>query len=141
MVAGCAGAGGGGSARPSLPFASASPAPTPRGPDAPAATPPAVSVVPQSLIDQMLEQAARLASVPVEDLTVESAEAVTWPDGSLGCPEPGMMYTQALVDGYRVVIGLGDQRFDFRGSGSTFRLCADSSSGGPKRSIEIPPPL
>lgn len=24
---------------------------------------------------------------------------VTWSDGSLGCPEPGMMYTQALVPG------------------------------------------
>ena len=38
------------------------------------------------------------------DLKVLSAEAVTWSDGSLGCPEPGMMYTQALVPGYRVQI-------------------------------------
>ena len=31
--------------------------------------------------------------------TVVDARAVTWPDSSLGCPEPGMMYTQVLVDG------------------------------------------
>lgn len=33
-----------------------------------------------------------------------SAEDVTWGDGSLGCPRPGMAYTQALVPGWRVVV-------------------------------------
>jgi hypothetical protein len=28
---------------------------------------------------------------------------VTWPNGALGCPEPGTMYTQSLVPGFRVV--------------------------------------
>jgi hypothetical protein len=35
---------------------------------------------------------------------VVQAEAVTWPDGALGCPEPGIVYTQALVPGYWVVV-------------------------------------
>ena len=35
-------------------------------------------------------------------VTVASFESVTWRDGSLGCPEPGLSYTQALVDGYRI---------------------------------------
>jgi hypothetical protein len=34
---------------------------------------------------------------------VLAAESVTWSDGSLGCPDPGMSYTMALVPGYRVV--------------------------------------
>ena len=38
-----------------------------------------------------------------------SAAAVTWSDGSAGCPEPGMMYTQALVPGYRIVLQAGDR--------------------------------
>ncbi len=43
----------------------------------------------------------------VEESAIEvvSAEFVTWSDGSLGCPQPGMMYTQALVEGSRVVLG------------------------------------
>lgn len=32
------------------------------------------------------------------------AEDVTWSDGSIGCPRPGMMYTQALVPGWRLVV-------------------------------------
>ena len=48
---------------------------------------------------------ARRLGVDPDDLEVISAEEVTWPDGSLGCPEPGMSYTQALVDGSKVVLG------------------------------------
>ena len=46
--------------------------------------------------------AARRTGVAAESLVLLSAEAVTWSDGSLGCPQPGVMYTQALVPGYRV---------------------------------------
>lgn len=37
---------------------------------------------------------------------VVAAEAVTWSDGSIGCPQPGMNYTMALVPGYRVVFAV-----------------------------------
>ena len=69
-------------------------------------------------------------------MTVISAEAVTFPDGSLGCPQPGMVYTQALVDGYKIVAEAGGKTYDYRGTGSTFRLCsrprrlAGRTSGG-----------
>ncbi len=46
--------------------------------------------------------AARRTGVAAESLALVSAESVTWSDGSLGCPQPGMAYTQALVPGYRV---------------------------------------
>ena len=46
--------------------------------------------------------AARRTGVAAESLALISAEVVTWSDGSLGCPQPGMMYTQALVPGSRV---------------------------------------
>jgi hypothetical protein len=48
--------------------------------------------------------AAESASGPVRVLV---AEAVTWSDGALGCPRPGMNYTMALVPGYRVVFAVG----------------------------------
>jgi hypothetical protein len=36
--------------------------------------------------------------------TVTEVERVTWRDGSLGCPQPDMMATQALVPGWRIVL-------------------------------------
>ena len=49
------------------------------------------------------EEAARRFNVASSAVVLTRAEQVTWPDGSLGCPEPGRMYTQMLVSGYRVV--------------------------------------
>jgi hypothetical protein len=41
---------------------------------------------------------------------------VTWSDGSLGCPKPGMLYTQALVPGYRVKLKVGSEVWDYHAS-------------------------
>ena len=55
--------------------------------------------VPQAILDPILKEAAALAKLDREQLVIVRAESVVWNDGSLGCPEPGMMYTQALVNG------------------------------------------
>ncbi|MFJ6679738.1 hypothetical protein ACIQLK_11550 [Microbacterium sp. NPDC091382] len=58
------------------------------------------------------------------DPTLVSAERVEFSDGSLGCPAPGMTYTQAIVDGYRVIVRADDRTFDYRfGAGDEPRLC------------------
>lgn len=46
-----------------------------------------------------LADAAHRTSASVQ---IVSREAITWRDGSLGCPQPGIRYTQALVPGYRI---------------------------------------
>jgi hypothetical protein len=70
--------------------------------------------------------AAERAGVAEEDVTFVSIEFVTWPDGALGCPEPDQMYTQALVDGYRIVLEAGGERYTYHGEvgGDPF-YCAD----------------
>ncbi|SCY45705.1 hypothetical protein SAMN05216488_1881 [Microbacterium sp. LKL04] len=58
------------------------------------------------------------------DPALVSSERVEFSDGSLGCPAPGMAYTQAIVEGYRVVVRVDDQTFDYRfGTGDEPRLC------------------
>jgi hypothetical protein len=87
--------------------------------------------VPEDLLDAILADAAQRSGAPSESLEVVMAAAVTWNDGSLGCPEPGMFYTQALVDGYQVVIDTGDEELDYRvGSGGSFRLCENPDAPG-----------
>lgn len=55
-------------------------------------------------------------------------EEVVWRDGSLGCPQPGMMYTQALVDGYVIQLNVDGQTFNYHGanSGDPF-LCTNNA--------------
>ena len=53
------------------------------------------------------------------------AEARDWPNGGLGCPEAGMMYTDVITPGYRVVIEAGGTEYDYRAStrSSDVRWC------------------
>ncbi len=74
-------------------------------------------------IDIALSDAAGRSGLPASALVVVSAEAVTWGDGSLGCPSPGAFYTMALVPGYRVRIRAGDQVFDYHAGGRQVLLC------------------
>ena len=56
---------------------------------------------------------AKRLGVDPGDISVVSAEEVTWSDGSLGCPQPGMSYTQALVPGSRIVLEANGKRFEY----------------------------
>ena len=67
----------------------------------------------KAITETALDDAARLSGLKRADLRVVSAEAVTWPDGSLGCPQPGLLYTQALVPGYRIRIQAGAEILDY----------------------------
>lgn len=68
--------------------------------------------------------AARL-NLPPDQIEVVSEEEVTWPDGSLGCPQPGMMYTMALVDGMRIVLRAQGRDYSYHSGGNSDPfLCA-----------------
>ncbi|MBG9388271.1 hypothetical protein [Caenimonas aquaedulcis] len=57
---------------------------------------------PAAAVAAAREDAVRRAGIPEGELQVLSVERVTWPDASLGCPREGVLYTQALVKGWRV---------------------------------------
>jgi len=89
--------------------------------------------LPQRILDPIMKEAASLANVTREQLVIVRAQSVVWNDGSLGCPEPGQMYTQALVNGYWVVIEAAGQRYAFRvDHKGSFRLCP-AGRGPPPR--------
>ena len=80
--------------------------------------------VPADLMDAILADAGSRSTTKAA-ISVIRAQAVTWSDGSLGCPVKGMSYTQALVDGYWVVLDAGGQQLDYRASVSgSFKYCA-----------------
>jgi len=103
--------------------------PTPRG-----ETSPGKGEVPQRILDPILNKASALANVAPEQLVIVRAESVVWNDGSLGCPEPGMEYIQALVNGYWIVVEAAGKEYDFRvGSGGSFRLCPPGQGQPPSQ--------
>lgn len=81
-------------------------APPTRIPDpvvpAPAGDPVDIASVPRAVRRAVVADAAKRFSVSENAVVLVEAERVTWSDGAMGCPEPGQMYTQMLVPGYRV---------------------------------------
>jgi hypothetical protein len=115
------------SAAPSIARPQASP--PGRIPGSPAATvvtgevPDVVIASARSLLAGMVGSDAATAA------TVVVAQAVTWPDGSLGCREPGVAYEQVEVAGYQVVFDVGGVQYDFRATQAGYvRAC---TRGGP----------
>lgn len=53
---------------------------------------------------------AAQAGLSPDQVQLKQVERVTWPDGALGCPQPGQMYAQMLVEGYRVALEGGGQQ-------------------------------
>ncbi|MFO8037463.1 MAG: hypothetical protein R6U57_12640 [Anaerolineales bacterium] len=67
--------------------------------------------------------AARLG-ISEDEITVVSAEAKTWNDASLGCPEKGMMYAQVITPGYRIILEVDGKQHDYRtDQAGHFKLC------------------
>lgn len=66
-------------------------------------------------------------NLPAEQIALVSTESVTWPDGCLGVQRIGMMCTQALVDGYKIVLEADGVQYEIHTnmSGSSIVLASD----------------
>ncbi|HEY3063625.1 MAG TPA: hypothetical protein VGL99_32030 [Chloroflexota bacterium] len=80
-----------------------------------AAQPPVTSPSPQTnpAVEAALAAAATRLGVARADLRVDRAEAREWPDASLGCPQPGVLYAQVLTPGYLVVISAAGKQLEY----------------------------
>lgn len=67
--------------------------------------------------EAVADLAGRLG-VTEDEVTVRGVEEVTWNDGSLGCAEKGTMYTQALVDGSRITLAVGEDTYEYHSGGN-----------------------
>ena len=47
---------------------------------------------------------AERLNVPLDSIKLSGARRVNWRSGALGCPRPGMSYTDALVPGVQILL-------------------------------------
>ncbi|HKZ71122.1 MAG TPA: hypothetical protein VJ020_13640 [Anaerolineales bacterium] len=80
----------------------------------PSAQPPAGT---EKWIELAKQDLAKRLSIDLSQITFIEYRNVTWPDGSLGCPQPDMGYIQIMIDGYAIWLGAGKQVYEYHGSG------------------------
>ncbi len=102
------------------------PAPLPTAP-APIATarPGQVNADPQleSLIAQARAQLAAKLGITAATAELVQAQPVDWPDSSLGCPQPGYMYSQIVTPGYLIILSANGKQYEFHGDRTRVSLC------------------
>jgi len=61
---------------------------------------------------------AAILGVEETTITVAVVEAIVWPDAALGCPQPGIEYSQVQVEGWRAVLVHGSASYAYHGGGT-----------------------
>ena len=94
--------------------------PPPLPQDGPAVTKPVIPMPESPIIQEQVGKAtddlAKQLGVDAAQIGLVEYQAVTWRDGSLGCPKPGMAYTQALEAGYRIQLQVEGTQFNYHGA-------------------------
>jgi hypothetical protein len=63
------------------------------------------------------ETLSALLNVDISAVSIITVEAVQWPNTCLGVEIPGQMCAMHVVDGYRVILEVNDQRYEYHANG------------------------
>lgn len=85
----------------------------------------------QRLVAQAKEDLAERLDVETEQIEVVEAKSVVWPDTSLGCPQPGMAYTQVQRDGMLIRLRVEDRTYEYHSGGGRNPFLCEQASKGP----------
>ena len=99
------------------PSSSQSPEPTSRPTTPPSTRPTDPPTVPAEPGGHAKGARGRRRGGDQSQVTVVSSDEVTWRDGSLGCPQPGKFYTQALIPGTRTILEVAGKRYHYHSGG------------------------
>ena len=91
----------------------------------------------QGLVMQAREDLARRLSIEVDQIELLEVSAVVWPDGGLGCPQPGMVYTQVQHDGALIRLRVGKRIYNYHSGGNRPPFLCEQVAGSESL---VPPP-
>lgn len=83
----------------------------------------------EPLIQMAKSDLAKRLRIPEATIKVLEARAVVWPDASLGCPQPGMMYIQIPFEGGLIRLEAGSQEYNYHSGGKEGLFLCEPSGG------------
>jgi hypothetical protein len=84
------------------------PSPTEVGPSTPTLVPDSIAPAEQAAVQEV----SKKYNIPANEIQVVSIEAVTWPNGCLGVVIPGVMCTDVMTPGFRIILSANGQQFE-----------------------------
>ena len=91
------------------------------------------------------EDLADRLDVSIDRIVVREVRAVTWPDASLGCPEPDQVYAQVEQEGLLIRLSAGDEMYFYHSGGDQAPFLCENTNQilpqvTPKTDEFVPPP-
>lgn len=83
----------------------------------------AVDAIAADLFGLVQRRLSNELDLPQQRIRLVDAYAVTWPDNSLGCPQPDEDYTDAELRGYRIEVLVGETTYIFHTDDSRLVAC------------------
>jgi len=80
------------------------------------------------LVNAAIDDLVRRLHVDRAAIIVLEARSVVWPDGSLGCPRPDMVYPQVQQDGALVRLRAEGKEFSYHSGGTRPPFLCESAS-------------
>lgn len=72
----------------------------------------------QNLVDEAIQDLADRLSISADKISLVEATEVVWPDASLGCPQPEMLYKQVPEDGAQIVLMVEETAYEYHSGGT-----------------------
>jgi hypothetical protein len=82
-----------------------------------------------NLVLQAQEDLAQRLSVGLDQIALVEVKAVVWPDGGLGCPQPGLAYIQVQHEGTLIRLQVGKQVYNYHSGGRRAPFLCEQPSG------------
>ena len=84
---------------------------------------------PREIIEKAKADLVKQFGVNADQIRVTEARAVTWPDASLGCPQPDMAYAQVITPGYWILLEADGKQYPYHtDQNEQIILCLGNSS-------------
>src|SRR4051794_3727547 len=86
-----------------------------------------------NLRDLARKDLAERLKIDAAKITVVSQKETVWPDGSLGCPQPGMSYTQVQTPGFMIELSAGGKTYMYHSDKRNVLYCETPGNLAPRK--------
>jgi hypothetical protein len=83
----------------------------------------------EELVELAREDLSRWLGVPAKEINTVSVEAVQWPNASLGCPLPGVIYAEVLTPGFKIILVGQGEEYEYHSDYSQDRIIYCDADG------------
>jgi hypothetical protein len=82
----------------------------------------------QALVDQAKSDLAQRLSLPTNEIDLVEVTEVEWSDASLDCPQPGISYLQVITPGYRILLNVNDQAYEYHSNRDAYVVYCENNA-------------